>query len=178
MAKNRLKPASSSARAKEAPSAWEPRRGHARTLAETLRKLTKSLCARQGFAQAEVVTRWRDIVGPALADHCLPERLAFPHQGDGPGTLHVAAGGAFALELQHLSPQLIERINGYFGFPAVARVAIRQAPVSLLKRGRKAPLLALSAAEKAALGSLVEPVKDETLKAALARLGAAVMAER
>ncbi len=141
-----------------------------------MRGLTKSLCARQGFAQVEVVTRWRDIVGPALADHCLPERLAFS-QGDGPGTLHVVAGSAFALELQHLSPQLLERINGYFGFPAVARLAIRQAPVAAAKSRRKPPRPALSAAEQAALSDLVRPVQDEGLKTALGRLGAAVMAK-
>ena len=176
MAKDRVKPALPSARAKDAPPAWEPRRGYSRTLAETLRGLTKSLCARQGFAQAEVVTRWRDIVGPALADHCLPERLTFP-QGEGPGTLHVVAGSAFALELQHLSPQLIERINGYFGFPAVARLAIRQAPVALVKRRRNAPSPPLNAAEKAALGELLGAVESEDLKTALARLGTAVMAK-
>lgn len=152
------------------------RRGQ-RRLADNLRRLTRGLCAQQGFAQAEVITHWRDIVGSHLADHCLPEKLSFGKgqaQGENGGTLHIVAGGAIAPELQHMTPQLIARINGYFGFPAVARLSLRQAPVSLYRRRRPKPR-PLSPGDQKALAELTGAVANPALKAALDRLGAAIL---
>jgi hypothetical protein len=150
-----------------------PERRGQRRLADNLRRLTKGLCAEQGFAQSDIITRWRDIVGPHLADHCVSERLSFPRGQDG-GTLHIVAGGAFATELQHMAPEIIERINGYFGFPAVARLALRQAPISLIRRRRPKPK-PLTEAQRRALGEATRGIQTPDLKAALERLGAAML---
>ena len=64
-----------------------------------------------------------DIVGRPLCDHCCPERLGRD------GTLHVRVSGGWALELTHLEPLVIERIAGYFGYPAITRLALMQGPL-------------------------------------------------
>lgn len=143
-------------------------------LADSLSGLTRGLLARQGFAQSDVVTRWPAIVGPVLAEHCLPERLAFPQGEQRGGTLHVVADSAFALELQYLAPEVIARINGYYGFEAVARIKIVQAPVKARKRRRKTPPLPLAPGDKKAVEETVSPAHDEGLRAALSALGRAV----
>ena len=52
------------------------------------------------------------------------------------GTLHVRVGsGALALELQHLEPVVIERINTYFGYRAVERLKLVHGPLPA-PRGR------------------------------------------
>ncbi|MEL6289347.1 MAG: DciA family protein, partial [Pseudomonadota bacterium] len=45
------------------------------------------------------------------------------------GTLVLRVDGPLALELQHRSAQLIERINRYFGYRAIAALRILQAPL-------------------------------------------------
>lgn len=147
-----------------------PERRGQRRLVDNLRRLTKGLCAEQGFSQSGVVSHWRDIVGPHLADQCVPERLSFPRGQEG-GTLHIVTSGAFATELQHMTPELMDRINGYFGFPAVVRISLRHAPVSLIRRRRPKPK-PLTDVHRRALDEATQGVENPSLKAALERLGA------
>ncbi len=101
----------------------------AQTVSRTLSKVVSRAFGRQGFAEPGVLLRWPEIVGETLARFSLPERLTFPHGERSRGTLHLRVDGQFALELQHLEPLIIERINGFFGYGAVARIAILQAPI-------------------------------------------------
>lgn len=156
-------------------AATTKRRWKTVTLAESLGRLTRDLCASQGFAQAEIITRWRGIVGPLLAAHSLPEKLSFP-KGQDSGTLYVYADSAFALELQHLSPQVTERINGYFGFPAVSRIAIRQVSGLGQGRGRRRAAIRRNPAAKTKAARLVSGLRDPQLKQALESLGELVIA--
>ena len=152
-----------------------PRRGiHA--LASMLPKVTAPIFKSRGFAEAGILTDWPAIVGAHLARHTMPEKIAFSRGARSAGTLHIVTESAFAPELQHLEPQVIERINGYFGYGAVARLMIhhgrvtqapldRARPASRKGQGRLAP-----AADKPEAGSTT----DDPLNAALDRLGRAV----
>lgn len=92
--------------------------------------VARPVFARYGFAVAAILTDWRAIVGVPLADHTQPERLAFAKGQRRDGTLHLRVESAWALEVQHLSHRIVERINGHFGFRAVARIALRHAVLS------------------------------------------------
>lgn len=156
------------------------RRGGApRALAGTVAGITKPLLASRGFAQAAVIGEWPAIVGKALAEHTWPERIAFAGGGRTGGTLHLRTdGGALATELQHLAPQLIERVNGYFGYRAVARLKLIQG-TPRAPRARPAPTrahpLPLTPSEEEELARRLDGVADEALRAALAGLGRALM---
>lgn len=130
---------------------------------------------RQGFASTELVTRWREIVGSEIAAHAEPLKLQWPRAVDGepsePATLVLRVEGPMAIEIQHQSSVLLERINRFFGWQAVGRVAFRQAP--LRRREKPAPRRADPAAA-ARVAATLKDVEDESLKAALSRLGAAV----
>ncbi|RMF12270.1 MAG: DUF721 domain-containing protein [Alphaproteobacteria bacterium] len=162
-------------KAKDKTSAL-PRSGRTRRLADSLSGLTRGLLARQGFAQTDVVTHWPAIVGPVLARHCLPERLAFARGERRGGTLHVVADSAFALEFQYLIPQVIARINGYYGFEAVSQIKIVQAPVKARRWQPRRKLAPLGPAEEKAVAEIVAETRDPGLRAALAALGRAVYA--
>jgi len=82
---------------------------------------------KRGIADADLVGAWSQIMGKDLAHQCSPQRLARGPQGE-PGTLHLNVWGPLALELQHLSPQLIERVNSHYGYRAVGRLAFHQLP--------------------------------------------------
>jgi len=151
----------------------ENRKGGMRPAASLLKKLVSPAFRRQGFSQADIITRWSTIVGPMLADHSLPERLRFNADG---GILQITVNGAFALEMQHLQPVILERINGYFGYNAVTRLSFRQVPFSALGPARR-PRPEPSAEALAEAQKEIAPETAPALADALARLGGHVLGE-
>lgn len=144
-----------------------------RAIGAELPAVTRSALVRRGFAAVRVIADWPEIVGPALADSTMPERLTRTRTGK--ATLAVRVTPSAALELQHLEPLVIERINGHFGFAAVHRLRLIQGPVTPRPRRRpRPPEAALPPAEAAALAQRLAPIADPDLKAALERLGRAV----
>ena len=101
------------------------------TLDKHFRELTRAAFARYGFAYAELIGRWPAIVGDAVAQACEPERIKWPRaagesaQKQG-GTLVIRAAPGRGLDLQHETPRIIERINGFYGYGAIAAVKIMQ----------------------------------------------------
>lgn len=146
-----------------------------RRLAELASELLADAFKKQGFATTELVTRWREIVGPEIAAHAEPMKLQWHRVMDGepsePATLVLRVEGPAALEIQHQSNIVIERINRFFGWQAVGRIALRQAPLS--RAGpRPRPKADPAAAERVA--ATLTGVDDDALRMALGRLGAAV----
>jgi hypothetical protein len=85
---------------------------------------------RFGFVQSSVVTRWPDIVGQQHARVCHPEAIRFPPGEKSEGILQLVVLPAHAPLIQHVIPEIIERVNRYFGYKAVARVKMRQGAVN------------------------------------------------
>jgi hypothetical protein len=144
-------------------------------LADLVGKAVADAFAKQGFAAIEIVTHWEDVVGADLARRCEPMRLAFPRRDDpgSVGTLLVRAESAYAIEIQHLAPVIIDRVNRYFGWRCVGRISIRQGPVVPRKR-RPAPPPEPPAAAVAEIERSLGPFEDKDLQRSLARLGALV----
>lgn len=153
----------------------EKRGGRAKTVATVAERLTRPLFAKRGFADGAVLTEWPRIVGDTIAGFSMPERIGFPPGKRTGGTLHLrVAPGGFAVELQHLEHQLIERINGYFGYHAVARVKIVQAPLPEPAPPPPPPLPELAPDEERAVAQATAPVDDPDLKERLESLGRAI----
>jgi hypothetical protein len=153
----------------------------ARRLDEVLRKTLNDAFAKQGFASLELVTRWREIVGAEIAALSQPEKIQWPRglHRDGapePGTLLLRVEGPAALEVQQSSGVVLERVNRFFGWRAVAKLRLRQAPLS-----RPAAPAAPPPPDPAALARLaaaLPQIEDTKLRQALARLGASVAGEQ
>jgi hypothetical protein len=80
--------------------------------------------------------------------------------------------GPAALEIQHKSDVLLQRVNRFFGWSAVGRLALRQAPLSRRERPKAASAPDAKAVAKVA--ETLSAIEDEELRAALARLGASI----
>jgi hypothetical protein len=132
--------------------------------------------AKQGFAARELVTRWAEIAGKDIAAHSEPLKMQWPRPVDGqpqePATLVLRVEGRMALEIQHSSDVILERVNRFFGWSAVGRLALRQAPLS--RRDRPKPSAAPDPQAVAEVAKTLSAVEDEELRAALARLGASI----
>jgi hypothetical protein len=131
---------------------------------------------KQGFAATELVTRWKDIVGADIAAHAEPVKLQWPREVNGeptePATLVLRVEGPVSIEIQHQSAVILERINRFFGWQAVGRIALRQAPLSRPKGRPATPKI--DPAEAARVEATLTGIADDGLRAALGRLGAAV----
>jgi hypothetical protein len=153
----------------------KPTKTQARSLADVARRTLADTFARQGFASTELVTRWADIVGEEIAAHCEPMQIKWPRGTDveapEPATLVLRVEGPIAIEIQHLSPVILERVNRFFGWRAVGRLALRQAP--LVRRAAPPSPPAPDPELTARLAATID-VADEGLRGALARLGAAI----
>ncbi|MBF0335340.1 MAG: DUF721 domain-containing protein [Alphaproteobacteria bacterium] len=129
---------------------------------------------KRGFAEGAVISEWPAIVGPLLAAQAMPLKLARGRGEKAEGVLHLkVASGAAAIELQHLEPLVLQRINGYFGYRAVARLALVQGPLPPRRAAKAAPPPPppLAPADADALARRLDAVEDPDLRAALEGLG-------
>lgn len=132
-----------------------------RSIGALLPAITRPVFRSRSAGAAQLMADWPVIVGPALAAVSVPRQLAR-------GSLTLACSGPVAMELQHLSAQLAERINAHYGRVMVEQLRFVQAA---------APVLAKVAARpKAPPPAPVEipDMKEGALRDALAALGGAV----
>ncbi len=117
-----------------------PRGGIARPIAELMPEIGRTAFRRFGFVQSSVVTRWPEIVGARHARACAPESIRFPPGEKCDGILQLVVAPAHAPLIQHVVPEIIERVNRFFGYRAVARVKLRQGEVNPpVEASRRAP---------------------------------------
>jgi hypothetical protein len=110
--------------------AWErPRGGQAKPIADLMPQIGRAAFRRFGFVQSSVVTRWPEIVGERHARVCMPESIRFPPGEKSEGIMQLVVLPAHAPLIQHVIPEIMERVNRFFGYKAVVRVKLRQGAV-------------------------------------------------
>ena len=154
----------------------KPRPISAKPLSVLLSDVFSDAYAKQGFAARELVTRWAEIAGPQIARCSEPLKIQWPRPVEGqpqePATLVLRVEGPMALEIQHSSDVILQRVNRFLGWNAVGRLALRQAPLS--RRNAPKASLAPDPQSVAEVAKTLSSVEDEELRAALARLGASI----
>jgi hypothetical protein len=115
-----------------------PRGAGARAIGDLMPEIGRTAFRRFGFVQSSVVTRWPEIVGPQHARICSPEAIRFPPGEKAEGILDLVVVPAHAPLIQQVIPEIIERVNRFFGYRAVARVKLRQGAVTPPVDGRPA----------------------------------------
>jgi len=148
-----------------------PRSNRVRAVSELLPEVGRAAFRKFGFVQHAVVSRWSEIVGERYATVSAPESIRFPQGKRAEGVLTLLVSGAHAPMMQHIAPEIIERVNRFFGYAAVARVAIRQGAV---KRPEPVPPLPQPKPVPETLGASLRGIGDPELKAVLEALAAGV----
>ncbi|MCX7900643.1 MAG: DciA family protein [Methylocystis sp.] len=153
-------------------------------MADYVARQLDPLIAKQGFSETSLLTRWREIVGPRIAEICEPMRLQWPPRArvkvegkervSEPATLILRVEPGFGLEAQHLTPAIIDRVNAHLGWRCVSRAVLRQEP--LLGGGGRTkdktrPLPPRDPAARARAEAATEGVATQSLRAALTALG-------
>lgn len=170
-----------------------PGRGgvHARTIGALTPRVTKTAFEKFGFATAQLVSDWRQIAGERLATATAPEKIRWPRRAEGGGvaderggqrsgaTLVLRVEPAVALDVQYQTAQIIDRINAYFGYRAIAEVRLVQGPVERRKPSPSRPVAPSSARPHGTLRpapAALAAIADDGLKAALERMQSGIRA--
>jgi hypothetical protein len=105
-----------------------------RWLGALVPRIARPAFRRKSPAAAALMADWQNVIGPALAAVTQPVRISrgvrLPDGGSGPATLTIRCAGPVALELQHLAPQLMARINAASGFALVGQLRFERGIVT------------------------------------------------
>ena len=149
------------------------RQGRMRPAGELVGAIGGVAFKRFGFVQGAVVSRWREIVGEKYGAVSLPESIRFPQGQKQGGTLTLLVEGAHAPLIQHLGPMIIDKVNRFFGYEAVAKIVFRQgrlpAPPPRIERPKPAPV-------PVELGEGLRAIADPELRACLESLAGHIAA--
>lgn len=133
---------------------------------------------KRGFAAADLIAAWAEVVGAELAGCTRPEKIVWPRgeaNSDLPGVLTIRVEGPRAVVVQHQLGQIVERVNAFFGYAAVGPVRIVQAPLGRTAKPPPPDEQPLSAEDEARLRATIGTVEDQPLREALDRLGRGVL---
>lgn len=155
------------------PAAETPRIRGVRAVADMLPQIGGAAFRRFGFVQSAVVSRWPEIVGERYAQLSAPESIRFPAGKRSDGVLTLTVIGAHGPMMQHLTPTIIERVNRFFGYTAIARVAIRQGQVAAPAPRVAPPSIRPVPVE---MGDSLRGIVDPELRECLSALAGAVAA--
>lgn len=132
------------------------------------------VCAKRGFATADLIGAWDDIVGPRYAGSTQPEKIVWPRRDSAASkgaTLVVRVDAGMAIYLQHEIGLVLQRINSFLGFEAIGSLRIVQGPVERPNAATRPPEPSVSPAAARAIGESLAEVESEGLRASLERLG-------
>ncbi len=153
-------------------SKW--RRGGMHRMGKVAAMVAAPAMRRRGLTNTELLQNWQAIAGEALAADTVPVDVAWPrNRMDGAAlTMKVAPG--LSVYVQHEAEHLIDRINSFFGYMAVGRIKIVNAPIGDA-HGAKRHILPRHYRTTPAPDLPAD--MDPDLREALARLGRMVAAQ-
>lgn len=140
-------------------------------MARALPQTTRQALKKRGFVNGRLLLEWDRIMPEGVRGMARPLEVR-RNLKQMEATLVLLVSSATAPILQHYEPQLLERINSYFGFRAVTRLHLVQGVLPPPEKARIIP----PPQPDAAVEAEVAPVSDPALRQALARLKASVTA--
>jgi len=147
-----------------------PRFGAPRQIADLMPDIGRAAFRKFGFVQSSIVTRWAEIVGPHYAAVSAPESIRFPAGKKAGGTLQLTVLSGHAPMIQHVLPDLEERVNRFFGYAAVAKVAMRQGEIAAKPSERRPQRARVPSPIPVEMGDSLRDIGDPELRAVLESL--------
>ena len=153
-------------------------------IGETLSKVNKKYSSKFGKSEFLIMSKWPQIVGTFFADHSEPDRVSRVteefNELDEPifkNFLHVKVSPAAAVEFQHYKDTIIEKINSFFGYKAIADLRLQQNYIPKAKVNHKLNEMKISEEEKEIIKNEIDVIHDEELQKSIVNLGASIKRE-
>ncbi len=150
----------------------------AQPLSALVGRVISPVARKRGFAAADLIAAWTEVVGGELAECTRPEKIVWPRgeaNSELPGVLTLRVDGPRAVIVQHQIGQIVERVNAFFGYAAVGQVRLVQAPLGRSAKPARREERRLAPEDEARLKSAINGVEDQSLREALDRLGRGVL---
>ena len=150
------------------------------SISQTIMPLVKQTLGKKGFVEVDILTNWEKIVGAELAEYSLPERIDFKRDQKSNGTLYLSVlSGAYSLELKHKEKFILDKVNAYFGYMAVANLRIIQNAEAFDREfvEVKENKVVVSKEEEIYITELTDGVSDDKLRETLIRLGKNIVSD-
>ena len=163
------RPATPKMKSRKEQAEERPRIGAPRRIADLMPAIGPAAFRKFGFVQSSIVTRWAEIVGPHYAGISEPESIRFPAGKKAGGTLQLTVMSGHAPMIQHVLPDIIDRVNRFFGYAAVAKVSMKQGMVQPREPERRPPPRNLKPIP-VELGDSLRDIGDPELRAVLESL--------
>lgn len=152
-----------------------------RPLSDLVPNLAKSVLGKKSLLFGKLVLEWPDIVGVDIAAKTAPVDLRSAKKTDQKKemVLHLAVQSAYALEISYQKSLLIERLNMFFGYPAIKDIKIiQQTNLMSNKKVISPPTRILTSQEQSAVEGMVSQVQENDLQTALKNLGKAILSRK
>ena len=153
----------------------------------TVRGAVDQMAGRQGFAESEVLLRWPEIAGEALAKVCRPVKVHYGASRNLGATLIVQTDSGRAPEVEHQGPVLVDRVNQFYGYRAISRLKVTQstglgrapgfAEGQAAFTGQPVQQTEPTARDQKTAAAMAEQIENPGLREALSRMGAHVLAQ-
>ncbi len=164
--RTRMASPKSGARKSGATPPQAERIGGPRAIADLMPRIGGAAFRRFGFVQSSVVTRWAEIVGERYAALSAPESIRFPAGKKEQGVLALTVMSGHAPIIQHIVPEIIERVNRFFGYEAIVKIAIKPGEIVRREPERRPPPVNLRPVP-VDLGDSLRDIGDPELRAVL-----------
>ncbi|MBQ8481836.1 MAG: DUF721 domain-containing protein [Alphaproteobacteria bacterium] len=153
-------------------------------IAKTVNPLLRQLLGNNGMLFLELLNSWEEIIGKELSAYCLPQNIIFKKDMRIDGCLNISVlSGAFALEIQQKQRQIIEKINSFYGYPAISTLKIIQSanPDNFLLNKKpidKVKKKVVSESEESYITELTKDINDNELRKTLENIGRHVLSDK
>jgi len=141
-------------------------------LSNSVGHMAKKLLGKRGFANADLLIHWPEIIGEELSKAMKPEKMVRSKTNPNIMVLHVrVANGAFAVMAEHQKKIILDKINTFLGYNAVCDIKIRQDLIELPAENREIAHKELTREQASFISQKLDQIQDETLKKRLHDIG-------
>ena len=138
-------------------------------LKDLVGKVTRPAMQKRGFYESRLLSEWPQIVGETIANYCIPQKIVHDRYEREGNKLHLIVDPAWAMDVQYMESVMLERIAAYFGYRAIERILIVQAPVTP-KKITTTTVEPTTVTLDAATQDILSKIEDDTLREALTKL--------
>ena len=165
----------------------EPKRTFVpKKIGDTLGKVNRAFSNKYGKTEFLILSKWPQIVGSFFAEHSEPDKISRLTEDfdefDQPifkNFLHVRVSPAAAVEFQHYKDTIIEKINSFFGYKAIADLRLQQnfIPQKKNEQPLKSERFEATDNEKKLVKKEMQHIKDNELEKSIVNLGLSINKE-
>ena len=95
-----------------------------RPFGNTLPRGIKGILKKSGYNYAEIISKWKKLVGKEISDCCYPKSIKIG-KGNINGTLLIAVKRGDEINVEYSKKDIINKINSYFGYQLINNIRLQ-----------------------------------------------------